>query len=201
VFAQYNQAIWPAQVVAYALGLAAAAMLMRQGRIADLAIAGVLAAMWLWTGIAYHGLFFARINAAAYGFAVLFAAQGILLAVAALRGQLRFGRSGPMRGALGTAFIAYAAILYPLLGIASGHAYPAAPVFGVTPCPVTIFTFGMLLFARGPLVWWIAAIPLLWSLIGGSAAFLLNVPQDWLLLASGVLTIAIRASTREPQAR
>jgi hypothetical protein len=35
------------------------------------------------------------------------------------------------------------------------------------------------------------AIPLLWSLIGGSAAFLLGVPQDWLLLFSGVVTVLV----------
>ena len=28
---------------------------------------------------------------------------------------------------------------------------------------------------------WLLAIPFIWSLIGGSAAFLLDVPQDWVL--------------------
>jgi Family of unknown function (DUF6064) len=39
----------------------------------------------------------------------------------------------------------YAAALYPLLGLAMGHPSSELPMFGVTPCPVTIFTFGMLL--------------------------------------------------------
>jgi hypothetical protein len=33
------------------------------------------------------------------------------------------------------------------------------------------------------------AIPALWSLIGGSAAILLSVPQDWLLLVSGMVSV------------
>jgi hypothetical protein len=48
--------------------------------------------------------------------------------------------------------------------------------------------------------WWIVALPFAWSLIGGTAAFLLHVPQDWLLLASGVLTVALRASARRKSA-
>jgi hypothetical protein len=35
--------------------------------------------------------------------------------------------------------------------------------------------------------WWLLVIPFAWSLIGGSAAFLLGVPQDWALLVSGLL--------------
>ena len=86
---------------------------------------------------------------------------------------------------LGLAFAAYAAILYPLIGMMTGHRYPAMPMFGVTPCPVTIFTFGMLLATVPPISLWLLAIPFVWSLIGGSAAILLHVPQDWFLLVSG----------------
>jgi hypothetical protein len=38
-------------------------------------------------------------------------------------------------------------VVYPLLGIRFGHSYPRAPLFGVAPCPTTIFTFGLLLWA------------------------------------------------------
>jgi len=34
-------------------------------------------------------------------------------------------------------------------------------------------------------------IPFIWSLIGGSAAVLLHVPQDWLLLVSGFITVLL----------
>ena len=73
----------------------------------------------------------------------------------------------------------------------SATAWAELPAFGVTPCPVTIFTFGVLLLAtrRVPVV--LLVVPLLWSLIGGSAAFLLDIPQDWLLLVSGVVTLIL----------
>jgi Family of unknown function (DUF6064) len=62
-------------------------------------------------------------------------------------------------------------------------------MFGVTPCPVTIFTFGMLLATVPPISPWLLVIPFVWSLIGGSAAILLHVPQDWFLLASGLIAV------------
>jgi hypothetical protein len=149
--------------------------------------------MWLWTGFAYHGTFFAGINPAGMGFAALFVAQGALFVHdGVIHRRLPFACGRDAASVVGLFFLIYAAILYPLIGAATGHDYPRAPAFGVTPCPVTIFTFGMLLLTSQPPPARIWIIPALWSLIGGSAAFLLEVPQDWLLLASGVVAIALR---------
>jgi hypothetical protein len=71
------------------------------------------------------------------------------------------------------------------------------PMFGITPCPVTIFTFGVFLLAAAPVSRRLFVIPVIWSLIGGSAAFLLQVPQDWLLLFSGLSVVPLlRSSAR-----
>lgn len=87
--------------------------------------------------------------------------------------------------------VVYAAVVYPLVGMWSGHRYPELPMFGITPCPVTIFTFGLMLLAASPVPRWLLVIPVIWSLIGGSAAVMLGVPQDWLLLVSGASAVAI----------
>jgi transposase len=59
VFARYNAAIWPAQLVAYALGaLAVAAFWMNPERRKPVILA-VLAFLWAWNGVAYHWLIFA----------------------------------------------------------------------------------------------------------------------------------------------
>ncbi|MBI3156830.1 MAG: hypothetical protein HYZ20_15690 [Burkholderiales bacterium] len=190
VFAEYNIAVWPVQVVAYALGLAVVAALLRPSPIGHRFVAGALAAMWIWTGVAYHGLFFAPINPVALAFGALFVVQGILFFVAGAAGRrLVFGRSVGFATTLGWALVAYAAVLYPLLGQATGHAYPAQPMFGITPCPVTLFTFGVLLLTSAPVPRWLLIIPLAWSLVGGSAAFMLGVPQDWPLLFSGLTIV------------
>lgn len=199
VFAAYNDAIWPAQIVAYVLGGVAVALLFRASRVGDRAIAGVLAAMWLWTAIAYHALFFASINNAAYLFAALFVIQGgYLFYEGCCRGRIQFTiESGPLAW-LGLAFVVYSAALYPLIGSLAGHSYPAMPIFGVTPCPVTIFTFGILLATAPPLSRWLLVIPFVWSLIGGSAAILLHVPQDWFLLASGLIAVPLISLRSKP---
>jgi hypothetical protein len=89
-------------------------------------------------------------------------------------------------------------IIYPLLGISLGHTYPRSPMFGVTPCPATIFTFGMLLWTTKPVPVYLLIIPLLWSIIGMSAAVSLRVYEDFGLVVAGVLgTILILLKNRK----
>jgi hypothetical protein len=197
VFRSYNEAIWPAQIVAYLLaGLAVVALYGRSAR-SDRIIAAALAIMWAWTGIAYHLAFFATINKAAYVFSVLFIIQAASLAYAGfLQHRIAFGFHPAPTAWLGAFFVLYATILYPLTGMVAGHSYPELPMFGVTPCPVTIFTFGMLLLTLRPPPVSLLAIPALWSLIGGSAAILLSVPQDWLLLVSGMVSVGLIIARR-----
>jgi hypothetical protein len=206
LFASYNAAIWPAQLVAYPLGLVALAFALKGGAQAGRAVAAVLAAMWLWTGAAYHLLHFTAINPAAWLFGAAFLLQGAAFLVAARRGGLSFaarrgglafarGRGG-MRHAFGLFLVAYAGVLYPLLGRIAGHPWAEIPAFGVTPCPVAIFTFGLLLLAAAPVPWWLLVVPALWAAVGGSASVLLAVPQDWMLLAGGLAATAVLAFDR-----
>jgi hypothetical protein len=158
----------------------------------DRIAAAVLAIMWAWTGLAYHLAFFATVNKAAYAFCALFIIQAGALAYAGvLHHHVAFGVRWDAAAWVGVIFVVYAAALYPLIGMVTGHSYPALPTFGVTPCPVAIFTFGMLLLTRRAVPISLLAIPVLWSLVGGSAAILLQVPQDWLLLASGLITLPL----------
>ena len=65
VFARYNEALWPLQWIAWLLGAAACIAVARAGSLRDRAVPAVLALFWLWTGIAYHAVFFSAINRAA----------------------------------------------------------------------------------------------------------------------------------------
>lgn len=199
IFVDYNADVWPVQVIAYLIGIGSIALLVRPSRTGSRVIAGGLAAMWVWTGVVYHGLYFSAINKAAYAFAALFVLQGLLLLyVGVSRMRLRFDARAGSSPSLGWGLIAYAMVVYPLIGIGSGHRLGELPMFGMTPCPVTLFTFGLLLLAASPVPRWLLITPVIWSLIGGSAAILLGVPQDWLLLFSGVTVVAIlRRSHRE----
>jgi hypothetical protein len=63
---------------------------------------------------------------------------------------------------------------------------------------VTLFTFGLLLLTVSPVPRWLLVIPVAWSVIGGTAAFLLQVPQDWILLFSGATAVLIMYFRDEP---
>jgi hypothetical protein len=188
VFQQYNQTIWPAQLVLYAAAVGALAWtILRPSREADLAMGLLLATMWTVMGAGYHLGFFRHINGLAVPAGVLFVLEALAFAVLALRRRLSFAVQRDAWSAVGLVFIAYGMVVYPLLGLAFGHVYPRAPVFGVAPCPTTIFTFGVLLLATRRLPAWLVVVPLLWSLLGASAAFLLGVREDLFLPVAGVL--------------
>ena len=60
------------------------------------------------------------------------------------------------------------------------------------PCPTTIFTFGMLLLADRKLSFGILIIPLLWSVIGLSAAISLGMYEDIGLIVSAVAVVLLQ---------
>jgi hypothetical protein len=197
VFAAYNTAVWPAQVAAYIVGLGVCVLMLSRFGGRSLWVAGGLAALWVWTGAMYHGLFFSRINGLAIAFAALFVVEGLLLAIAGATRRLEIGATAvsAWRAAIGWSLIAYSLFLYPAIGVVSGMTYPAAPVFGITPCPLTLFTWGVLLMARA-VPWWLVVIPSAWALLGGSAAFLLHVPQDWPLFATSLFFALVPRGSR-----
>lgn len=186
VFADYNEAVWPAQVLLYALALSAVVLAAR-GR--SMPAAALLALLWAWTGVVYHWLFFRPINPAATILGGMFVAQASLFLVAAWRRRIRFA-TGSWRGALGASMIGFALLVYPAWGLLSGHPLRELPVLGV-PCPTTIFTLGLLAWTQPGRSRYLLVIPILWAAIGGTAAFTLGVTQDLGLLAAGLLALLL----------
>lgn len=188
VFGAYNRAIWPLQIVAYGLGGVMLLAALRPRPASGRLVAWGLAVLWGWNGAFYHGLFFRAINPAALGFAAAFLVQAMLLV--RLGPHLRIAGPGASRRRLGIGLALYALAIYPLLGLVFGHSWPNMPAFGLTPCPTTIFTLGLFLLAERVPVWALA-IPLAWSLIGGSAALLLGMPEDAMLPVAAVLAAVL----------
>jgi hypothetical protein len=166
VFERYNLAVWPAQLAAYGLGVAAVALAGRGGRRASVGVAIALAALWAFTGLGYHAAFFRSVNPAAGPAGALFVLEGLLLVAAAARGRLSFRWAARPLPLLGAALVAYAMVVYPLLGALAGHGWPRVPSFGITPCPLVIFTFGLLLAGEDRVPGWLLPSPALWSLLG-----------------------------------
>ena len=191
VFVLYNLTVWPAQIFLNLLALTAIAFVIRPFSSSSRVIGGILAFLWLWTGLAYHIAFFSDINPAAKLFGAFNVLQGmVFLMYGVVRDKLCFGFRPDVRGIVGALLILYALVIYPVLGHSFGHAYPRSPTFGL-PCPTTIFTFGILLWTVGKVPKTILVIPFLWSLIGFSAALTMGIHEDVGLLVSGVFGTAL----------
>jgi len=192
VFAAYNQQLWPAALALWLLTVAALVLLAAR-RLEPRLAGALLAVHWAWAGVAYHLGYFAAINPAARLFGALFVLEALLFAWFGVRRRdvvVSWGRTS--RQVLSVGFCAYA-VLYPLLGLAAGLRWPRLPSFGV-PCPTTLLTVGLLMGLEPGRLRGLFVVPLLWALVGGSAAFLLGVAPDLMLLAGAVvLTLAMVA--------
>jgi hypothetical protein len=187
VFERYNVALWPAQLVLYALAILATCLALQRNANFSKVVSLNLAIFWIWMGLVYHFWFFSPINRAALVFAAFFVLQSILFLIAGVwKHQLNFRFRLNLYGIVGGAFLLYALVIYPALGCWLGHRYPAAPTFGL-PCPTTIFTFGMLLWTDRTVPLYILAIPLAWSFMGFWAAVSLGMIEDYGLLAAGLI--------------
>jgi hypothetical protein len=178
VFASYNNAVAPLQLLLLALGITAVVLALRPTRWSDRVIGAILATLWLWMGVEYQWRFFRTINPAATTFAVAFIAEAALLAwYAIVRRRITFAVPASPLGGWALGLLIYAFAAYPAIGWMLGHRYPASPTFGL-PCPTTIATLGLLLWnrARAPLA--VMIIPWAWAAIGSVAAIQLGVRED-----------------------
>jgi hypothetical protein len=191
VFRNYNETVFPMQVILYLISTIAIFIVIKPTSISDRIISGVLSFLWLWMGIVYHLIFFTAINKAAYLFGAAFILQGILfIAFGVFQNKLSFKFHSDIYGVTGVILILFALIIYPVLGHVFGHSYPSSPSFGL-PCPTTIFTFGLLLLSDKKCPVAILIIPFIWSVIGFTAAFNFGIVEDTGLFVSGVLALSM----------
>lgn len=188
VFAAYNRLLWPAVVLLWVATAVVFSRLHQFGIRMSRLTAATLALHWAWAGAVYHLAFFRDINPAATIFGAVFLLQAGLLAWRGLiRSRLDFGTSSLVWSRVGLGLIAYA-LVYPAVGIFTGLAYPRLPTFGV-PCPTAILTVGALLLLPRRHARALAVIPIVWSGVGGSAAFLLDIQPDIALPVAGIILL------------
>lgn len=193
ILAEYNQFIWPAQVVALILARLALWAVSRPLPSLQWVPFGVLVASWLWIAGLYFLHEFSEIDFWAYGFAAAFVVQAMLIAWAGLvRGSLVL-RLEPERAewpGIGLTALGFAG--YSLLAIALGRELGEVGYFGVSPAPTVLFTLGLFASLRSQVPVYVFAIPLLWCVIGSAAALHLSIYEDLVLVPAAVIAIAVR---------
>lgn len=196
VFRRYNEAVWPVQWVLAAVGIIAVVLALRGERRASRWVSVLLAMLWFWMAVAYHLGFFADLSRVGIMFGLAFGVQGALFSWLAVRKQATSYRPRSIATmSIGAVLIVYALILYPVLGSLIGHRYPASPTFGV-PCPTTIFTFGLIVWAGGSIPRRLLIVPLAWAVVGTSAAANLGMTEDFGLLGAAFLTAGVLLGAR-----
>lgn len=200
VFRAYNTTLWPVQMVLLALAGTAIVFVLRPRSWSGVAVSAILALLWGWMGLAYHLVFFTSISPPAYAFAALFVAGGLVIFwQGVVRRRLQFKWQASPRGVTGVLLVVYALVVYPAWCHVAGLVYMETPTFGL-PCPTTIFTMGLMAGLVKPYPRSVFVVPVLWSLIGVQAAFLLAVPQDLGLAVVIVVGLVLMARARSPAA-
>lgn len=194
----YNNTFWPMIILTYLLGSVALYLAARKTGNSDKIISAILSFLWTWTGVVFCIVFYGPTDAEFLGVTMpgiwyfsglLFVVQGILFFLfGVLKSSLSFAVVGNRYSVAGAIMVIYAMATYPIVGFMTELGYPQYPVFGVAPCPVTIFSFGLLLWTDKKVPIITAIIPLVWALMGGVMAVIgLNIWADVGLILSGIV--------------
>ena len=189
LFELYNRAIWPAQLVALALGIAILLLLRRAEPWRGRVIAVLLAACWFWVAIVFHAYRYATLTWSARYFAWGFGVEAALLLWTALRGRPVFERRPT-----GWTIFLFALVVPPLSGPLLGRTWRQVVVFGVAPDPTAVATLGILLLAAGRVRWELIAVPLLWCAVSGATLLSMHAPDAGIPIAAGVLGLSVAVS-------
>lgn len=192
LFELYNAAIWPAQVVAVALGVGVVVLLRSGAGARGRLFAGILSACWLWVAIAFLAGRYASINFAATYFAWAFGVEaGLLAGIGVVGGRMEF--EWPADGAqrVGLAMFVFALLAEPLVGPALGRTWKQVEIFGVAPDPTVIATLGLILLVRMRRRWLLMVVPVLWCFVTGGTLLALKAPDFWIPWTAAISAVTL----------
>lgn len=186
LFELYNAAIWPAHVLALALGVAILALIHRGGAGTPRWTLTILAGCWIFVGWAFHWNRYATINWAATYAAAGFGLEALLLLWAAWRWRL----SLTPRTSLSLGVIVFALVAQPLIGPLFGRDWAQIELFGVSPDPTAIATLGVLALIGGRAVWTLWIIPLIWCALTGVTLWTMEAPDAAVTPVAALVALA-----------
>lgn len=187
----HNRALWPAHLLAAALGLAILLMLLRPVRGRERGIAALLGVLWLWIAWSFVLERYATINWAALYVVPAFVLQGLLLLGMAARGGLAFAAVRTGCDAAGIGLFALALAGYPLLAAAMGRPWAAAELLGIAPDPTAVATLAALALAHGRMRWWGMIVPLAWCAVTGATLWAMEAGDFFVAPAAALAAVAL----------
>ncbi|CAM3397198.1 DUF6064 family protein [Halomonas lysinitropha] len=194
LFELHNQALWPAQLIALALGGMALVVLLRPDPRATRLLVLLLAVAWVFVAWAFLWQRFAPIHWGIDYIIPLFGLQALLLvALGCLRGGLRLPGHWSMRRGIGIGLFVYALALHPLVAVVTGRGLSGAEVIGLTPDPLAMATLGVAAMTEpARRAWSLLVIPALWCLLSWITLETLGERGAWLPLLAVVAALTAR---------
>lgn len=195
LFELYNRDIWPAQLVALALGVVILACLFGNAAWRGKVVAAILAACWLWVAWAFLAERYATINWAASYFAIGFAVEALLLLWGGVvRADLAFAPTASPVHIAGICLFLFALLVQPLIGPMLGRTWLQVQIFGIAPDPTVLATLGILLVTSHRPRWLLMIVPIAWCLVSGATLWTMESEDAWVipLVALVAVLLAVR---------
>lgn len=183
LFELYNEAIWPGQFPAVAIGAAIFVLLLRRRAERSRTVPAILAACWLWVAWAFLLTRYDTINWAAKYFAAVFALQAVLLIAVSLRRRVHLSPFSDTKNRFGLALFLFALAIQPLIGpLLVGRPWTQVEIFALAPDPTAAATLGvLLLLVRGRAAWLLLPLPLLWCAVSAAILWTMGSPEAWMM--------------------
>ena len=199
LFGSYNEMYLIVIILTYILAIVALLMVFRKSEHSNRIISLTLTFLWLWIGIVFGVLVFGptpmfiagtEYPGVWYLFGSIFTIHGIiLLYFGVIKDTASFTWKPSYRHYIGLIIILFGLILYPLVGVFTGRVFPEYPVFGIAPCPVTLFTIGLLLWSDVKPSLQLMIIPLFWSFMGIFPVLFYGVYADIGTVLAGIVAL------------
>jgi len=184
VFEHYNTTHFPAQIILFFISAYVLFTIYKKESISRW-VGYFLGFLWVWVGSIYHSYYFSTINPLGEIFGQLFILQGFVLMGEAYFGKLDFTYNQSLKHKIGLSFVIFGLIIYPIISWSIESSAIRIISLGL-PCPTVIFTFGLLMLTGDKFRKYTLIIPLIWAIIGTSAAYYFGVYQDVMLIISAV---------------
>ncbi|NOR39164.1 MAG: hypothetical protein GQ580_06220 [Candidatus Thorarchaeota archaeon] len=199
LFTSYNEMYLVVIILTYVLAIIALFMAYRKNDYSNRFISLTLTFLWLWIGLVYGILVFGPVPTVMAGieypgtwylFGGVFVIHGIiLLYFGVIKDTVSYTWKPDSRHYIGLLLILYGLVFYPLVGIFTGRVFLEYPIFGIAPCPVTLFTLGLLLWSDVRPSLPLMIIPIFWGFMGVVPVLFYEVYADIGTVLAAIITL------------
>ena len=194
----YNNAIFPMQIITMVAGITLTYFLFaKPNTTTNNLMKAYLAFTFAWNGIVFFLIFGRELPGIFLG-APLFIVTAVLFAADIFTKKTTFKLPDPRWHKFLTIFWILCAFLYPLIGLPLGYYYPETCVFGVFPCPTTVFALALLAAATPKVDKKAYILLLIWALPSvGKCLGALGLYEDCVVFVAGVYSSIMLVKNRK----